>query len=131
MASVVSRVDTLTFDCADPRPVAAFWCLALGYEIDDVDDDGAYIVDPAGRGVAIYFQLVPEGKVVKNRLHLDLRPPSSMAVEVERLEAAGATVFRMVEAEENFWTIMRDPQGNEFCVLRGPEDGWSPEGPGA
>jgi len=70
---------------------------------------------------------VPEGKVVKNRVHLDLRPPRSMADEVERLRNAGATDQRFVEEEGSFWTIMLDPEGNEFCVLRGPQDGWSPE----
>jgi hypothetical protein len=69
---------------------------------------------------------VPEGKVVKNRVHLDLRPHDSMAKEVDRMLALGATEQRFVEEENSFWTIMLDPEGNEFCVLRGPEDGWTP-----
>jgi predicted enzyme related to lactoylglutathione lyase len=125
---VASRVDTLTFDCADARRMVDFWSSALGYELDDIDDDGAYIVDPSRRGWALFFQVVPEGKTVKNRLHLDLRPSDSMAKEVERVKAHGATEFRYVEEGGSFWTVMLDPEGNEFCVLRGPEDGWSPDG---
>lgn len=125
---MASTVDTLTLDCADARRMVDFWSAALGYELDEIDEDGAYIVDPAGRGWSLYFQVVPEGKTVKNRLHLDLRPPESMAKEVERVKGLGATEFRHVEEGGSFWTVMLDPEGNEFCVLRGPEDGWSPDG---
>ena len=116
----------MSFDCVDPRRLAEFWCIALGYEAVDVDDDEAFI-GPSGGGNGLYFQRVPERKVVKNRVHLDLRPPRSMAAEVERLRDAGATDHRFVEEGGSFWTIMLDPEGNEFCVLRGPEDGWSPD----
>jgi len=123
---VTSTVDTLTFDCADARGLAEFWCAALDYRLDEVDEDGAYAVDPTGRGWNLYFQIVPEGKSVKNRLHLDLRPETSMADEIDRVKALGATEFRFVEEGGSFWTVMGDPEGNEFCVLRGPKDGWTP-----
>ena len=123
---MASTINTVSFDCADPRRLADFWCIALGYEALDVDDDEAFI-GPGGGTNGLYFQRVPEGKVVKNRVHLDLRPSRSMAAEVERLRNAGATDQRFVEESGSFWTIMLDPEGNEFCVLRGPEDGWSPE----
>jgi predicted enzyme related to lactoylglutathione lyase len=115
-------------DCADARRMVEFWSATLGYVLGDIDEDVAYIVDPSGRGWALAFQVVPERKSVKNRLHLDLRPPDSMANEVERVTALGATQFRYVEEGGSFWTVMLDPEGNEFCVLRGPEDGWTPEG---
>jgi predicted enzyme related to lactoylglutathione lyase len=122
--------DTLTFDCANPLRVATFWCAALGYELDhdpdDPEDDGAVARDPSGRSSGLYFQSVPEPKTVKNRVHLDVRPSGSMAEEVERLEGLGATVRGFIEVEGSFWTQMRDVEGNEFCVLRGPHDGWSP-----
>ena len=124
---MASSVDALTFDCGDQRRVAAFWAAVLGYEIAEIDEEGAEIVDPAGRGWPLLFIVVPEGKAVKNRLHLDLRPPESMAKEVERVTALGATTFRFVEEHGSSWTVMLDPEGNEFCVLRGPEDGWSPD----
>ncbi len=125
---MTSTVDTLTFDCADPGTLVAFWSAALAYELEDGDEDGAYLSDPSGRGWSLYFQVVPEGKSVKNRLHLDLRPPDSMAAEVERMRALGASEQRFVEEGGSFWTVMLDPEGNEFCVLRGPQDGWSPSG---
>ncbi len=124
------RLDSLAFDCADPMKVATFWSAALGYEIDvdpsDPDDEGAFIRDPTGATQGIYFQPVPEGKVAKNRVHLDLRPTSTMAEEVERLRGLGATVRGYIEEGGSFWTQMRDVEGNEFCVLRGPTDGWVP-----
>ena len=123
------RIDTLTFDCADTMRVARFWAEALGFELDpDSEPDGAAIRDPSGRSEGMYFQPVPEPKIAKNRLHLDLRPSVSMAEEVERLEALGATVLGRVDEEGSFWTVMQDPEGNELCVLRGPADGWTPDG---
>jgi hypothetical protein len=119
---MTSLVETLTIDCHDPGPAAAFWCAALGYELEGVDDEGAWIKDPSGRGWPMLFLIVPEGKSVKNRLHLDLSPPSTMADEVDRLEAAGARAIRRVDEGGSFWTVMADPEDNEFCVLRGPND---------
>jgi hypothetical protein len=119
---VTSLVETLTIDTRDPKPVAEFWCAALGYELEGVDDEGAWIRDPSGRGWAMLFLIVPEGKSVKNRLHLDLSPPSTMVEEVDRLLGVGATTIRRVDEGGSFWTVMTDPEGNEFCVLRGPND---------
>ena len=120
--------DTLSFDCADPLRVADFWAAALGYEPDpDNDEDLAFLSDPSGATRGMFFQKVPEPKTAKNRVHLDVRPSGSMAAEVERLLALGATQRRYIEEGGSFWTQMRDPEGNEFCVLRGPDDGWSPD----
>jgi predicted enzyme related to lactoylglutathione lyase len=124
---VASTIDTLTIDCADHIRVAEFWCAALGYELVQSDDQGAEIRGPGGAGWQLLFIVVPEGKSVKNRLHLDIRASASMAAEVERLKGLGATEQRFVEEGGSFWTVMLDPEGNEFCVLRGPEDGWVPD----
>jgi predicted enzyme related to lactoylglutathione lyase len=123
---VALALDSVTFDCADVMRVAHFWADALGWELDpESEPDGARVVrDPSRRSDSLYFQPVPEPKVVKNRLHLDLRATGSLAAEVERLEGLGATVVRRVDEEGSFWTVMQDPEGNELCVLRGPEDGW-------
>ena len=122
--------DTLTVDCADPVRVATFWAGALGYRLeDDPGPGGVFISDPSGRTRGMFFQTVPEPKTAKNRMHLDVRPTGSMAEEVERLKGLGATVRGFIEDEGSFWTQMRDPEGNEFCVLRGPEDGWTPDEP--
>jgi hypothetical protein len=119
-------IETLTWDCRSPEPIARFWAQVLGYEVAEVDDEDALIRDPRGEGLPILFQSVPEGKSVKNRLHLDLRPATSMAEEKARVAEFGAREFRYVSEGGSFWTVMLDPEGNEFCVLRGPEDGWSP-----
>jgi catechol 2,3-dioxygenase-like lactoylglutathione lyase family enzyme len=125
---VALSVETLTWDCRAPEAIARFWAEVLGYELVELDEEGAEIRDPKGVGVPILFQVVPEGKSVKNRLHLDLRPETSMAEEKERVLALGAKEFRYVSEGGSFWTVMLDPEGNEFCVLRGPADGWSPDG---
>ena len=122
-----SLVDALNVDCRDPRLLADFWASALGYRPEDADEDAddesaSIVPREGGRGWAVLFFIVPEAKSVKNRLHLDLSPPETMAAEVERLVAAGATVQGRVDEGGSFWTVMLDPEGNEFCVLRGPGD---------
>ncbi len=87
---MTSTIDTLTVDCADPGVVARFWAEALGWRVADEGDGDIEIADPTGRDRPILFQSVPEAKMAKNRWHLDLRPSTSMAAEVERLEQAGA-----------------------------------------
>jgi hypothetical protein len=119
---VASVVDTLTVDCRDPGVVAEFWAAALGYEVEEVEAGEAAIRDPSGRGWPLLFLVVPEGKSVKNRVHLDLSPPSTMRQEVDRLRGFGAEELRLVEEHGSFWTVMTDTEGNEFCVLRGPND---------
>ena len=114
MASVVA---TLTIDCADPKKMAEFWTAALNYQLKDYDEGDALIFDPTGKGTQILFQTVPEGKTVKNRIHFDLRPEDTRDAEVVRLQALGATV-----KAEFGWTVMKDPEGNEFCVEKGPGD---------
>jgi hypothetical protein len=124
---VTLSVDTLTIDCHDPKLLADFWCAALGYRLDEIDEEDAVVKPADGPGWTMLFQIVPEGKSVKNRLHLDLRPTGSMAEEVARLEQLGATAIGRVDEGGSFWTVMADPEGNELCVLRGPEDGWPGE----
>jgi hypothetical protein len=113
-----SRVGDLVIDCRDAKLLADFWCAALGFEEYDADETGVAIRDPSGTDRDLLFLMVPEEKSVKNRLHLDLIPPSTMKEEVERLRAAGATEQRYVVEGGSYWTIMEDPEGNEFCVLR-------------
>jgi catechol 2,3-dioxygenase-like lactoylglutathione lyase family enzyme len=86
------------------------------------------VVDPDGAGPRIYFQRVPESKGVKNRVHLDLNVSGGSRVpleerqravdaEVQRLTGLGATVFRPGSVErDEYWVVMQDPEGNEFCV---------------
>jgi hypothetical protein len=119
----------VTFDSPRPVSIARFWAAALdGYEvapydeaeiarlhalgIDDLDDDPTVLVQrSAGPGPRLFFQLVPEPKVAKNRVHLDLAAADPVA-EVERLASLGARVL----SEHEHWTTLADPDGNEFCV---------------
>ena len=136
----------IVFDAADPAEVAAFWAEALGYVLqpppagyetweafaDEVGipeeerNDLAAAIDPDGVGPRVLIQKVPEGKAVKNRVHLDIAVDESLeagarerAVDAEslRLQAHGASV---VEARRShggtYWVVMQDPEGNEFCV---------------
>ena len=110
---MTSWIKSVTIDCEDALPVAAFWAAALGGELDeDSTSDKAYVEAPGWGGVNMWFQRVPEPKSAKNRMHLDLRAPGTVADEVARLEALGASVHE----EHEDLTVMLDPGGNEFCV---------------
>jgi len=135
----------IVFDCADPARVARFWAAALYYKEQDPPpgfdswpdwlkaegipesewNSANAVVDPAGGGPRIYFQRVPEGKVVKNRLHLDLNVGGGRSVslderrrrvddEVARLLALGATKLQAREERGEYFVNMHDPEGNEF-----------------
>ena len=143
MASV--KQFQVTFDCAEPERVARFWCEVLGYVVppppegfatwDDFDralppehQGSAFAcIDPSGVGPRLFFQRVPEGKVVKNRLHLDVRAGSGLvgeerlaALEAEcaRLVALGAVRVRLLPADgvDESCLVMQDIEGNEFCL---------------
>ncbi len=116
------RVQNVSFDCADPAALARFWSEALGWRVTYEEDDEVVLEPPAGspeEGVVpdILFLPVPEGKVMKNRVHLDLRP-ADQALEVARLEALGAQRVDVGQDDSVTWVVMADPEGNEFCVLR-------------
>ncbi len=106
----------LVLDCLDPPVLAAFWAAALGYERSSSIDPYVVLV-PGGAGPELLLQRVPEPKVVKNRMHLDLRA-DDLEKEVERLERLGARRLEPAPAEEQGcrWVVMADPEGNEFCV---------------
>ena len=113
---MVLRVASVTFDCRDPRKLAAFWASALHYDVSgDPSDDAATVEDPRDRDVELVFVRVPEGKTVKNRAHLDLGT-NDMEAEVQRLVGLGASFVERVKT----WTVLRDPEGNEFCVIQIP-----------
>jgi hypothetical protein len=103
------------------------WARDQGIPEERWNDAGA-VVDPDGKGPRIYLQRVPEPKTVKNRVHLDLNisgGPSAgtleerrarVDAEVERLRGLGATRQRAAEELGQYWVVMQDPEGNEFCV---------------
>jgi hypothetical protein len=117
------RIATLTADCADPAAIARWWAEALGWRVTYEADD-EYVIEPQGEAhegdsavPCLLFIKVPDEKVVKNRLHLDLRPDDRDA-EVARLEALGAKRIDIGQGPDVTWVVMSDPFGNEFCVLR-------------
>ena len=109
-------VEAVNFDCGDPALVGRFWAAALSRELR-ADDDGIYFLEAGDTGAEIVFVSVPEGKTVKNRVHLDLRP-DDQAAEVERLLSLGARRVDIGQTGEESWVVLADPEGNEFCVLR-------------
>lgn len=126
----MARIHDIVFDSRHPASIARFWAAALDdydvapYDeeelerlrsigITDVEDDPSVLVEAPGVRPRIFFQLVPESKVVKNRVHLDLRC-DSVEAEVARLVALGATVL----AEHESLIVFLDPEGNEFCLSR-------------
>jgi hypothetical protein len=123
----VVRTVQVTFDCAEPDRVARFWAEVLGYVVQ-ADDGTAYAcMDPDGVGPRLYFQKVPEGKVVKNRVHLDVRVGTGLvgqerlaALEAEctRLLALGASRGELLLADgvNESCQVMQDVEGNEFCL---------------
>ncbi len=136
----------VTFDCADPDRLARFWAQVLSYKMEDPPEgfanwaeflkarsvpevewnDRSAIVDPEGRGSRIYFQKVLEPKTAKNRVHLDLNVGRAgttreermkrVYAEAERLVRVGATKLSVFEEPGEFWIVMADPEGNEFCL---------------
>jgi catechol 2,3-dioxygenase-like lactoylglutathione lyase family enzyme len=140
---MASKLGNITFDCSDPQKLSWFWADVFGYPRAEWGEFGEQLKakgltdedlaqrsiaeDPTGEGPRFYFQKVPEGKTAKNRMHIDIRTyPDRVAThdevdaEAERIVALGATV---VEKKDLTWGgfgeyhyIMRDPEGNEFCV---------------
>ncbi|WP_229070109.1 VOC family protein [Actinoplanes sp. DH11] len=115
---MTSRIAVISIDALRPRPIAEFWAAVLGWQILEEDPD-FITIGPADRpGPTIDVCPVPERKTVKNRLHLDLRADgSTAAAEVERLIGLGARHADVGQDPDSSWTVLADPEGNEFCVL--------------
>jgi predicted enzyme related to lactoylglutathione lyase len=116
------RIQNISIDCLDPSRLAAFWAEALGWRITLEEAEEVVLEPPTGspaEGIApdIEFLLVPEDRVTKNRLHLDLRPSDQFA-EAQRLIGLGATHVDVGQSSDCSWVVLGDPEGNEFCVLR-------------
>ena len=144
----MARDIQVTVDCHDPAGLAAFWSQALGYQLQDPPggfsswdealdamgvpaerrNDASAVLDPDGAGPRLFFQRVPEGKQVKNRLHLDIRAApgltgdermAALEAEAERLASQGATRLERHEPAPPLnagHIVMADPEGNEFCL---------------
>jgi predicted enzyme related to lactoylglutathione lyase len=116
---VTAIIHNITFDSANPRSLAAFWGEVTGWPVDYEPQPGysdCAVRPPDGTGPKLYFVQVPEGKVGKNRVHLDVVPADrTQDEEIARLVALGASVLSDRRPEVG-WVILADPAGNEFCV---------------
>jgi len=110
-----SRWYSVVIDCADIKRESAFWAEALGYPVVYEADDEVVVAADEDAEPGLVFVPVPEGKTVKNRLHIDLNP-DDQAAEVARLESLGAKRVDIGQGDVR-WVVMADPEGNEFCVL--------------
>ncbi|GAB2619578.1 hypothetical protein Aab01nite_33680 [Paractinoplanes abujensis] len=124
---MTSKDFQVTFDCAEPQRVGPFWCEVLGYEATVSTETAFACADPGGVRPRLLFLRVPEGKVVKNRVHLDVRVGTGLvgqerldALEAEcvRLEALGAKrgILLVADGVNESCQNMQDPEGNEFCL---------------
>ena len=121
VAKVPVSLLTVVIDCRDPRRQAEFWARALAYKVSQRSPDEFRVSDPAGAGGSLCFMKVPEPAVGKNRLDLDLVTSRSVEDEVTRLAEAGAELVEVRQGpaspdDPDTFTVMRDPEGNEFCV---------------
>lgn len=120
---MVAAINHITFDCNNPELLGLFWAEVLGLtsHVDNEPGDPEwFLYDPSGRRPNMLFIKVPEGRTVKNRLHLDLQPQmNGRDAEVKLLELKGATlVGDHRRGDGTGWVTMADPEGNEFCVER-------------
>lgn len=115
----MNRIHGIVVDCADPIRLGEFWQAVLGWEYRRHSEGWVSLENPDPDGPHLSFDRVPEGKVGKNRVHLDIRPMDrSRDEERERLESLGATRLRLVDDNpDDIHDIMADPEGNEFCLL--------------
>jgi len=129
-SELVSRLTEVVVDCREPETLAAFWSAVLGYHVVHSDHEQVEIAaweqespDLAAQvrlapGVpTLVFVTVPEGKTIKNRLHLDIRPVNSpYEAELDRLLSLGARRTDVGQGDKP-WVVLADPEGNEFCLL--------------
>jgi hypothetical protein len=106
-------------DCHDPAALTPFWAAATGFDVTHTGDGFAGLRSPTGTGPYLELLRVPEARTVKNRLHPDVAPYSGEDpdAEVARLRARGATPADVGQGPDVPWTVLADPEGNEFCVL--------------
>ena len=116
----VGALRTVVVDCVDPEPLATFWGALLGVDVNFRHDDWISLQAAAPGHPRVAFQRVPESKVGKNRLHLDVWVPDVEAATVEA-EALGARrLGHLVQETPEPYQVLADPAGNEFCLVHLP-----------
>lgn len=109
------RISGVCIDTNDVVGATAFWSALTGYKVASSDEDGASLVTTDGTGPGLYVQLVPEPRVGKNRLHLDLQT-SDVAAGVDRALELGATEVKSYVEADGGWVVLADADGNQFCI---------------
>ena len=113
----LGRFDVVAIDCNDPEPLVEFWCAVLGVEVASRDDDWIGLTPTVPGGAHLAFQIVPEPKMGKNRLHLDINV-DDLATAAARAEQLGAQpIGGVVDDDDGRYQVMADPAGNEFCLV--------------
>lgn len=143
---MVTKIQVV-LDCADPARLAQFWSAALGYQLQPPPaghdswpeflssigvpesewNSASAVVDPAGLAPRLFLQQVPEPRLTKNRMHLDLNVSGGhsvpedervqrIAAEIARLTALGASDPQEMRRNGEYWVVLHDPEGNEFCL---------------
>ena len=108
-------IGMVTVDCANPQQLAKFWTAALDVQVQGDYGEFVFLGNPEGGGPLLGLQRVPEPRSGKNRVHVDLAG-GTLADEVPRLVSLGATLIEEHEMPWLRWTVLADPEGNEFCV---------------
>jgi predicted enzyme related to lactoylglutathione lyase len=114
-----AHIGDIVFDAADPHRLAQFWARVLGYNVQASTADLVIIANLARQRSRLCFQRAATSKTDKNRVHFDVFVEDRKA-EVARIEQSGATVQRTNQQDGVEWTVMLDPEGNEFCVQVAP-----------
>jgi predicted enzyme related to lactoylglutathione lyase len=121
MTERVGTVTTVMHDTADLDEAVGFWTRVLGLEVAYKDETYAYLGKLSDNGPHLAFQKVPEPKEGKNRLHLDIKVPDRNAFEAYVVSLGGSVIEEHDHPGWPVWTIMADPQGNEFCIYEQPD----------
>lgn len=121
-----SSIRWISIDCADPYPLSRFYGAVTGWETHPEDEPGhdeCAVLPPGPGHPGLLFTRVPEPRVGKNRLHLDLQPEDrTRDEEVERVVALGATVVDDRRGRGQGWVVLTDPEGNVFCMNTSPAE---------
>jgi len=114
----------ISIDCNDPNLVSSFWGKVLGWEPRQ-EEDWYWMAAPGAderRDLALVFARVPEKKLGKNRVHIDICPVGADQLEeLQRLTSLGAVPVDVGQGDQS-WVVLADPEGNEFCLLAGRPD---------
>jgi predicted enzyme related to lactoylglutathione lyase len=119
MTTEHARVGAIMIDCHDPDALIEFWSQIVGIEAAQTYPSYIFGTKLPGNHIRLAFQRVPEDKTIKNRLHLDLNHPDPGAL-IAKVVDLGGTRLADHEAAGSHWTVLADPEGNEFCVTSAP-----------